>query len=363
MATQKRNLYHEQIANTLRREILSSCAVGQTLPSDAEQARRFDVSVITLREALRLLSREGLLERRQGSRTRVRSITPRPKRVALLTPPNLASAPYYFHNRLLQMAVQQLKAKGLDTETIIEQPTTQSGVEEESLSGLLARPRDRAVDAVLRFQGPRDRQAILALEAAGIPVVGHDENLYLYSVRADHARLIREAVAHLIAQGRRRIAFMQHEPPSLKAVGEEWFLKVHFREALAKAGVPYHPEWVCTARDPFATGSGWDHIHDLWQGDGEKPDAVLVGVDTLFTETAMALLTLGVRVPQDVLVVTHANKGSGMFYPFPVVRLEIDPEACAAAMVDVLVRRLRGETDVPKETCVPFAWVGVQEME
>ncbi len=353
----KRKLYHEQIADTLRREILATAEVGQKLPSDAEQARRFDVSVITLREAVRLLCQEGLLERRQGSGTRVLSVTPKAKRVALLAPPNLAATPFYFHHRLLQVATQRLKAAGLETETVITSGGD-AAPGESTLLRLLERPRDKAVDAILRVQGPRDREAILAVEAAGVPVVGTDENLYPYSVRADHDRLIRQATRFLIERGRRRIAFVQYDPPGLKDRGEEWFLRVQFREALAEAGVAYHPEWVCTARDPFKPGSGWDHIHDLWQGDGEKPDALLIGLDTLFTETAMALLALGVRVPQDVLVVTHANKGSGMFYPFPVVQLEVDPEACATAMVDVLLRRMRGDSDVPKETLVPFKWIG-----
>lgn len=356
----ERTLFQDQIADTLRREILATAEVGQKLPSDAEQAKRFGVSVITVREALRRLCREGLLDRRQGSGTRVISVTAPAKRVALLTDAGLVGHAFYFHYRLAQLALQLLKAQGMEVDTVAE-PARATDAGKGAPAKLLLGGNDRKVDAVLRVHGGDDPREVARLEDAGIPVVGLAENVYRYTVHADHAGLIVEATRFLIAQGRRRIAFVQYEQPELRRRGEEWFLRVHFREALEEAGVPYHPEWVCTAKDPLKPGSGWDHIHDLWAGRGEKPDAVLIGVDTLFAETAMALLTLGVRVPDEVLVVTHANKGSGMFYPFPVVKLEIDPDACAAAMVNVLLRRLRGETGIPKETLVPFHWRGLPE--
>ncbi len=360
-----RKLYHERIADTLRAEILARAKPGDKLASDAAHARRFDVSVITVREALRLLCQEGLLERRQGSSTRVRAVTPHLRRVAVVAPTGLEAAPYFFHHRVREAAVPLLKAQGLEVEFLPDgsggardgAPFTAANRPAHPLRDLRKRTGDRAIHGVLRLLGKDERADVLELEQAGIAVVGQNEHDCTHHVTVDHAGLVRTATRHLLDQGRRRIAFVQYEQPGLKRHGEEWYLLVHFRETLAEAGVRFHREWVCTAHNPLKPGSGWDHIHDIWLGKGPKPDALLVGVDTLFTETAMALLSLGVRVPDKLLVATHANKGSGIFHPFPVVRFEVDPEACGRAMADVLLRRLRGEPRVPQATVVPFRHV------
>lgn len=69
---------HREIANTLTAEINDGVfEIGSTLPSEADLALRFKVSRHTIREALRYLQSLGLLLRRQGHGTVVRSLQPR----------------------------------------------------------------------------------------------------------------------------------------------------------------------------------------------------------------------------------------------------------------------------------------------
>ena len=63
-----------QIAETLREEIRDGThSVGGRLAGEAQLCRRFKASRFTIREALRHLDDAGLIERRRGSGTRVRS--------------------------------------------------------------------------------------------------------------------------------------------------------------------------------------------------------------------------------------------------------------------------------------------------
>ena len=63
---------HSRIANTLRTEIaFGQHPPGSLLATEAELRERFGVSRHTVREALRTLSELGLVERRQGSGTRI----------------------------------------------------------------------------------------------------------------------------------------------------------------------------------------------------------------------------------------------------------------------------------------------------
>ena len=63
---------HNRISNTLRTEIaFGQYQPGSLLATEAELRERFGVSRHTVREALRTLSELGLVERRQGSGTRI----------------------------------------------------------------------------------------------------------------------------------------------------------------------------------------------------------------------------------------------------------------------------------------------------
>ncbi|MFM8871031.1 MAG: FadR/GntR family transcriptional regulator, partial [Actinomycetota bacterium] len=58
---------HEAVADTLRRQIvLGRFKVGDRLPTEEELTGHFDVARTTLREALRVLESQGLIEIRRG---------------------------------------------------------------------------------------------------------------------------------------------------------------------------------------------------------------------------------------------------------------------------------------------------------
>ncbi len=69
---------HLDLAADLRRRIArGEFAVGEALPTERGIAESEGVSRGTVREALRLLERDGMIERRQGSGTRVTAVAPR----------------------------------------------------------------------------------------------------------------------------------------------------------------------------------------------------------------------------------------------------------------------------------------------
>src|ERR1700716_899588 len=62
----------DQIVEDLRSQILSGALPdGPRLPSERELAAHYDVSGLTIREAVRVLTAMGLLSTRNGSRTTV----------------------------------------------------------------------------------------------------------------------------------------------------------------------------------------------------------------------------------------------------------------------------------------------------
>lgn len=65
-----------QVAKDLRREVAEELSPGQRLPSENELTQVYDVSRITVRQALASLEEEGVVERRQGRGTFVSDRSP-----------------------------------------------------------------------------------------------------------------------------------------------------------------------------------------------------------------------------------------------------------------------------------------------
>jgi DNA-binding GntR family transcriptional regulator len=75
--SRRRKARYLTVAETLTNEIADArYLVGGMIPTELELCERFDVSRYTVREALRQLEQAGLVERRQGSGTRVRAQRP-----------------------------------------------------------------------------------------------------------------------------------------------------------------------------------------------------------------------------------------------------------------------------------------------
>ena len=183
------------------------------------------------------------------------------------------------------------------------------------------------VVAVVTVPHPRWRELARQQHLAVVGPSGCD-----HTVAIDEAAIVRQAVELLVEQGRRRIALMyagNAEPTA-------------FREAMAAAGLPVEPSWVIGDLNPVKPGAGWESFRELWSTRADKPDGLVVTDDILMQDAALAVIETGVRVPQQLVIASHGNKGSEMRFPFPVHWLQIDPVEYAQAMGEMLLKLLRG---------------------
>ncbi len=133
-----------------------------------------------------------------------------------------------------------------------------------------------------------------------------------------------------------------------------------FRSSLRKAGVPIRDEWIRCEVHPSQPGAGWEEFREIWLASKEKPDGLLVCDDLLMRDATAAICEARVRVPDQLMIVTHANRGSGIHYPFPVWQMEFDPDEFARLLSEMLVKLMRKEIANPQAVTLPFRWVGTQ---
>ncbi len=367
--TVKRRSLSQQIIPILRDEIRTEFKPGDRLCTIAAFARRFEVSFHSVREALSVLEQEGLIERHAGRGTFVCD-GQKGRHVGVLVEIDLA-APHtsYYYRRAAGQTVELLRAAGVDARLYTGHASqTQPRPLDITSTEFRAALALNVFSGVIAFAAPEHRFPLWFqdLRRAGIPIVsgggkiGEEVDAV---VRPDLNQMIRSGVGYLLAHGRRRIALMawrsRWEPAGHQV---EEFIDT-FRAAMAEAGLPVYDRWVRDDLPPVAPGAGWEEFREIWMaGDahGEKPDGMLIADDNLFLGAAMAVLQLGIRVPEDLLIVSHHNQGSGLASPLPVTRLEFNPDAFAQARVDLLLKLMRRQPLPSRDILISHTLVEVE---
>ncbi len=344
----------QQITAILRDEIRTNFRPGERLPPIRKLAERFDVSFHTVREALSVLAEEGRIERRVGSGTFVSDPIP-PRRsqprsdedrhVAVLCERDLAD-PHasYFYRYVPQQLVRFFQEAGFATRLYVGRVAMSAPPQEKltCLEFLEALDR-RQLSGVVVLDEPIGLDWLTALREQHVPIVGSSEPSDYPSLRSDKAQMSRLGMEYLLRQGCRRIALMEWLKPQVPGSPRRDPVLEGFQAALAAAGVEANPRWIRQDLPPGSPGAGWEEFREIWVSEKEKPDGLLVCDDMLFLGAAMAICQMGIRVPEDLLVVTHHNKGSGLLAPFPVAKLEFDLAEYVQLMGGALVKLMRQE--------------------
>ncbi len=125
------------------------------------------------------------------------------------------------------------------------------------------------------------------------------------------------------------------------------YLRADLTEALGREGVK-----VSTLRVPSALHDGTGYALGCWaaevickrfaKGRGWLPDLLFFQDDYLATGALLALGMAGVRIPDDVHVVTWANKDFGPIFPKPLTRMEMDNAAIGETIANGVLECLKG---------------------
>lgn len=340
-----------EIVRTVREWIVGGrYGPGRQLPPHTELARQFDAGTVTIQLALKRLAHEGFVEGRRPLGTFVVDEPSHLTRYGLVfcVDPQgpLARLEWSrYHQAVTQAAVgferetgrRMLQFHGLghhadgpDRRRLIEQ------VETQRLAGLIfANP-------------PLFLEGSPILDAPGMPRVAiqiESSRPEVLTVRLDTRAWFDRALDYLAGLGRRRvgvIAFAMWDPS-----------EAALRERLAARGMQMLPRWMQFASTQNPQGAR--HAAELLMNDRERPDGLLIQDDNFVEQVQAGLAAAGVRVPEDVAVVGHANYPAPPARTLPIRLLGYDLGAALDACVSVIDACRRGETP-PEVTNVPAVW-------
>lgn len=331
-----KNRLHEKIYAELRREILSQRKPGERLPSEAELARRFQVSIVTLRNATQALESDGLVKRISGVGVVVCERKTHGRLALVSRDVAFDPRPLYFHLRFTPLLQRNLLQAGWQTVTHL-----QIGSDSASLSDLQSEMSRGRYDAIVWALGDVPKDFRDAAQERGVMLLGgRDRPL----VQVDSDAMILSGVDHLVAAGCRRVAGLFSGPPTELPGSDNGHAKQVFNERLHHHGLKTAPGRVVQDTEARLLGSGWQGFRDLWTASRDRPDGLLVLDDVLYRDAARAILELGIHVPSHLRIVTHSNRGDDLVHPFPVSLLEVDPEEMATAAADFIIQSLEGQS-------------------
>lgn len=335
---------YQVIAEELRIHIQAGkYANAQTLPTEFSIAEEYRVSRQTVRQALSLLAKDGLIERRQGSGSYIRrqpSRTPvssANRSIAVIT---TYISDYIFPSILRE--VENVLSRNNFTPSLF---ATQNQVHNERkiLSTLLESPVDGILVEGTKSALPNPNLDLYRqLLEKGIPLVFMNGNYAdlrgALSVLDDNYGGGRLLVEYLCKKGHRNIAGIFK---SDDIQGHQRY--AGYADALRDLGLPMedqHVLWYNTGnKDQFLSADFWCLIDSVLSG----CSAVVCYNDEIASRLVGHLIRHEVKVPDDIAVVSFDNSQYSDLSPIRITSLSHEKDNVGRLAAELLIRLMQGK--------------------
>ena len=293
---------------------------GQRLPTTADFAKNFNVTVQTAQQSLATLMEKGLLKRSPRLGTFINS-SPVSKNIAVIFGYNPLEHPSFYYRQLLKYFGEIGDEAGLNI----------------SCHFVLGGSNFESKSRMLREDARNGRYACI------IPVVGNVELMawlesqkdvpWIWQPEFDVQSMVYDGISYLLDKGFRKISFvsqcltMKNERGNIAGMEYQgaW-------NAFAEKGIPFSGDmfkyWGGTAED------GHREIKKIMSNKKSRPEALFINHDLLTKGALKGLEEMGLKIPDDVAILTHANKGDVFESRIPLTRMEIDPYEVALSIIN-----------------------------
>jgi len=329
---------YQPVYSALKREIQSGrLKKGDRLPSEAELVRTFGASRITVGRAVRDLQTAGLVERRAGSGTYVKTPhTGRALSFGLLIP-DLGET------EIFEPICQGMMTSPLAREHALIWGSPVGSSKDERAWQLCRQYIDRRVSGVFfapleqssEKDGVNERIA-RALDEAKIPVILLDRTVVPYPRRGHHdlvgidnRRAGYVITEHLLRLGARRRAFVAL-PDAAATVDAR---QAGYREALYTRDAPVDRALVWRI-DPSNRSEIERRMRET------SPDGIVCANDRTAGQLMHTLLRLGLSVPHDVRLVGIDDVDYAALLPVPLTTLRQPTREIGDAALTTMLERL-----------------------
>lgn len=334
MATMKKT---ELVAKYIRSKIHKGIwSAGTKLPSPVEISEEMGASPNTVRNTLAMLASEGLVERRKKAGTFVSDSSTMGTVVILGRTEVLVSNEGYYYKSLVAHAKECIEAKGYRAVLVSGHGDTPETF--YNSINLLEKPFTNNVVGILsliELQELDDRIAKAGLNVVSIVPSNSSDH---HSVVLDYRRMTELAVQELKANGFDDFAIMYSD--------SEFIVDGKFFETEA---IRMYRDIVGDDESrliPVKFSYDLRHAREAFKQYWARPDhsrAIFFAEDAVLDVASRAFAELGLSIPEDISIITHANVGRYFHLPCSVTRIEFDPRQLVVVAMGMLESLISGE--------------------
>jgi DNA-binding LacI/PurR family transcriptional regulator len=329
---------------------------GDRLPSEAELGKLFDASRITVAKAVHDLQRMGLVTRRPGAGTHVLAEDRPGGRTFGLLIPELGLTEIFepICNGMMRTHFARPDALLWGNSSLSVHDSAKAA--EQMVQSFISQKVAGVFFAPLELISDKDaanRRIARALDRAQIPFVLLDRCYMPYPERSahdlvgvDNRRAGYLAAAHLLERGARRLVFLAEE----FAANTVDARITGFYEALRVHGIK--PDW-----EPVWRGSPQDETFVRRMLDATQPEGTICANDLTAARLMQMLLSLGIRVPEDIRIVGMDDVRYATLLPVPLTTIHQDCAGIGAVAMATMLERLEHPELPIRDVLVPVRLV------
>ncbi|MFA6290353.1 MAG: substrate-binding domain-containing protein [Victivallales bacterium] len=299
---------------------------GQRLPTTADFAKMFNVTVTTAQQSLSTLMEKGLLSRSTRKGTFI-NVSPMSRNIAIVFGSNPLEYPSFYYRQLLKYFGELGDEAGLNI----------------SCHFALGGSSFESKTKMLREDARNGRYAYI------IPIFGNPELMrwllsqkdvpWIWQPDVDVQSMVHDGLSYLLEKGFRKITFVSQCLSVKNELGNTAGMEYQGAwNAFAVKGLPIPGDmfkyWGGTTED------GYREIKKIMSDKNSRPEALFINHDLLTKGALKGLDEMGLKIPHDIALITHANKGDVFESSIPLTRLEIDPYEVARSMINYAKSRI-----------------------
>lgn len=188
-------------------------------------------------------------------------------------------------------------------------------------------------------------------------VIGHPVDAEgRYCVDNANVQLGYEAARFLLDNGHERILLFGYDAKFMFTVDR----REGYEKALREAGLEVRKDWIVSSRPIHYPEEGAPLVKLFQQPD--RPTAVVCMDDTMAIALSRLLASVGLKVPQDVSLISFNNTESSRYHTPPLTTFDVEPYHLGVSAMTLMIDVITGERKQPVSINVPYTLIRRQSV-
>ena len=332
------------------------------IDSVSKLAKQFSVSTGTIRKALNVLSTEGLVKHHHGRGTVVAYPLQQGEFAIVMRPSLIEAGASPFYRETARLLSEKISGhNGGWSPKLYLGEKTNLGRNYPATPDLLNPDTTKRLLGVFSFH---PLYGLAGQLRQNIPIVSFTspdkvdvEGTSDVFVNRDTSICYEEITQYLHTLGCKTVGFIWHHVDRPLTPKEKH--DVSFAKHAVAAGLSTQEKWITAIVGDVSERIAYEHFVEFWK-QGDHPDAIVVDDDIVACGVLRAMLHMQIQAPEQIRLVTFANKGVELPYHLPVTRYEYDMDEMAAVAVDAMIKLLNGQKLKQNEIYIPGKLIKAQ---